>query len=392
MALRRCHDIVLVLAVIAAVQLAPKVQAQELVPLLNPKDSSEGWTFNNGREFPGATGTLTVDADAKHEGHDSLKLVGDFTKGGGYVQVGRKIDNVDIRELSMWVRNPDAERFTLRLNDASGQTHQIVVKTERAADWQHIVLPIEKFFARRGEADAVTSIAKYESWGGAKDGQWHGPATAIYLLLTNPRDDRENKVHSLWLNEVSILPRPTEVPGAEIKTSFVLDEILEGSHDWNFTRGEEFPGAKGSFTVVKDEPSAGQSCLKLAGDFTGGGAYVAAFKSFKDFGAKEIPAVRMKVKSSNVEFIGIQLVDGSGQTHQQKGVKIDADGKWHEMVIKPTEIAGMPSRTTTRSTRSPSRSSLRRNIIPKASAPSCSATATTAACKCCGRTRAGRMF
>ena len=118
------------------------------------------------------------------------RLVGDFTKGGGYVQAGRKIDNVDIRELSMWVRNPDAERFTLRLNDASGQTHQIVIKTEPDADWQQIVLPLERFFARRGEADAVTSIAKYESWGGAKDGQWHGPATAIYLLLTNPRDNR----------------------------------------------------------------------------------------------------------------------------------------------------------------------------------------------------------
>ncbi|HLQ45885.1 MAG TPA: hypothetical protein VK137_14195, partial [Planctomycetaceae bacterium] len=340
MALGRCYDIVLVAATIAVVLLAPHARAQELVPLLNPKDASDGWAFNNGAEFPGATGTLTVDADAKHEGRGSLKLVGDFSKGGGYVQAGRKIDNVDIRELSLWVRNPDAERFTLRINDASGQTHQIVIKTERNADWQHIVLPLERFFARRGEADAVTSIAKYESWGGAKDGQWHGPATAIYLLLTNPRDNRENKTHTLWLNDVSILPRPAEVPGAEIKTSFVLDEILEGSHDWRFTRGEEFPGAKGSFTVVKDEPAAGQSCLKLAGDFTGGGAYVAAVKNLKDLGAKDIPAVRLRVKSNNAEVIGIQLVDGSGQTHQRKGVKITPDGKWHDLVITPTEIAG----------------------------------------------------
>ena len=46
-----------------------------------------------------------------------------------------------------------------------------------------------------------------------------------------------------------------DILGFAPKTSFVLDEILEGSHDWRFTRGEEFPGARGSFTVVNDEPS-----------------------------------------------------------------------------------------------------------------------------------------
>src|SRR5205085_11453560 len=30
----------------------------------------------------------------------------------------------------------------------------------------------------------------------------------------------------------------------------------------------------------------------------------------------------------------------SGQTHQRKGVPIKADGQWHELVIKPAEIAG----------------------------------------------------
>ena len=115
-----------------------------------------------------------MDAEAKREGVASLKLVGDFTKGGLYVEAGRKIDGVDIRELSMWVRSPDGDRFTLRLSDATGQTHQIAMKMEPTPDWQRVVLPLERFFARRGQADAVTNIAKYESWGGAKDGKWHG--------------------------------------------------------------------------------------------------------------------------------------------------------------------------------------------------------------------------
>src|SRR5436305_13894859 len=78
--------------------------AQETVPLIAASDAAAGWTFDNGREFPGAVGGLTSDP-AGHDGHAALKLVGDFSKGGQYVQAGRKIDKVDIRELSMWVRN-----------------------------------------------------------------------------------------------------------------------------------------------------------------------------------------------------------------------------------------------------------------------------------------------
>ena len=77
-----------------------RVFAQETVPLISATDPSAGWTFNNGQEFPGATGSLATDAEAKREGRASLKLVGDFTKGGTYVDAGRKIDGVDVRELS----------------------------------------------------------------------------------------------------------------------------------------------------------------------------------------------------------------------------------------------------------------------------------------------------
>src|SRR4051794_1552462 len=130
--------------------LCPLAGAQQTISLIEP---TKAWTFSNGAEFPGATGGLTLDPQTTRAGQASLKLLGDFTKGGNYVQAGRKIDSVDIRELSLWVKSPDAERFTLRLNDASGQTHQIVVKMEAQPDWQHIMLPLERFFARRGQAD-----------------------------------------------------------------------------------------------------------------------------------------------------------------------------------------------------------------------------------------------
>ena len=163
---------------LAVLLLAPAVWAQQTISLMAPE---KAWSFNHGGEFPGATGKLTITQASSKEGA-VLGLVGDFTRGGKYVQAGRKIDNVEVRELSMWVRNPDAATLTVRLNDASGQTHQIVLAVKAQSDWQRVVLPLERFFARRGQADAVTSIAKYESWGAprrplarAGDGAVHPP-------------------------------------------------------------------------------------------------------------------------------------------------------------------------------------------------------------------------
>ncbi len=305
--------------------------------MIDPHDPAAGWAFGNGAEFPGATGELSTDAGATVEGHPSMRLRGDFTKGGNYVQAGRKIDKIDIRELSMWIRSPETDHFTLRINDASGQTHQISIKLEPKPDWQRLVLPLQRFFAHRGDADAVTSIAKYESWGGAKDGAWHGPATAIYILAG--RSDSQ-KTPTLWFGSLDIVSPPVEVAGAEVTRVVALSEILEGQHDWRFSRGEEFPGAKGSLSVVADEGVRQKSALKLAGDFSGGGAYVAAIKDLPDLEAKDVPAIHLREKSENAASITVTLVDVTGQTHQRKGVQIPHDGQWHDFTIQPQEIAG----------------------------------------------------
>ncbi|MEZ0387483.1 MAG: hypothetical protein ACAI34_10475, partial [Verrucomicrobium sp.] len=311
--------------------------AQEPVALIFTNQPAEGWTFNNGQEFPGAKGAVSVDPESTHEGKPTLKLVGDFTKGGKYVVTGRKIPSVDIRELTLWVKSPEGERFTLRINDASGQTHQIDVKLQPQSDWQKLVLPLERFFANRGQSDAVTSISRYESWGGAKDGQWHGPATAIYFLVS---ERAEAKVRTLWLSDISIAPKAKAVAGVDTKQTVSLGE--EGADDlgWNFTNGPEFKGATGSLTVGEGPPQSGQKALKLAGDFTGGGAYVAATRNLKDLEAKETSLLRFKVKTANATTMGIQMVDGTGQTHQQKGTKLVADGNWQTVEIIPARFAG----------------------------------------------------
>ncbi len=260
---------------LAAVMAQPAPAAQP-VWLIDAKAPAAGWGFGNGPEFPGATGSLGADEKAAREGRPTLKLVGDFSKGGNYVQAGRKIDDVDIRDLAMWVRNGGAERITLRINDATGQCHQIALKTDSMDGWQRIVLPLERFFAHRGEAGAVPVVAKYEYWGGAKDGLWHGPAKALYILIGAHAD--RSRSRELWINDLTIVPRPAEAVGEEIRSTVRLDEIVEGTHDWRFSRGEEFKGAKGSLEIADKGGPDGQPCFRLSGDFTGGGAYVAMIR------------------------------------------------------------------------------------------------------------------
>jgi hypothetical protein len=301
------------------------LQAEESLSLIEADNAAKVWSFNNGAEFPGAKGSLSLDPNARREGKESLRLVGDFTGGGGYVQAGRDIKDVDVRDLSMWVKCPESDHFTLRINDASGQTHQFDLKTETSPDWQKIDLPLERFFERRGQADAVTGISRYEVWGGAKDGNWHGPGKAIYLLLGN---DGANKVRTLWFNDITIASPPKPVAMME---SLMPIGALD---DWGFSNGAEFAGATGSLTSEDGKD------LKLAGDFTEGGAYVAAVRNLETLPTKEAPEVRLRLKTSNAKAVTVQLVDGSGQTHQRRGFPVTADGEWHEVVLRPDEIAG----------------------------------------------------
>jgi hypothetical protein len=66
--------------------LAPVALAQQGVSLM----AKEAWKFGNGSEFPGATGSLAIDPSAQRDGKESLKLQGDFTKGGNYTAAAMK--------------------------------------------------------------------------------------------------------------------------------------------------------------------------------------------------------------------------------------------------------------------------------------------------------------
>ncbi len=171
--------------------------------LIDATDPGKGWTFGNGAEFPGAVGSLAADPAVTHNGHASLHLISDLTKGGNYVQMARDVSdqNLALDTLSFWIHAPGVPGMAMRLIDGSDQCHQISLTFDAASDdgsgWRLVTFPVDRFFAARGTADAVKGIAKYENWGGANDGKWHGNLKAMVLVLGVPGQRSEAWVSDL---------------------------------------------------------------------------------------------------------------------------------------------------------------------------------------------------
>ncbi len=321
-----------VLALMAA--FPSTAMCQQPIPLIDAEQDHGGWAFDNGREFPGARGELDV-AGERFRDQPVLALHGDFTQGGNYVQAAIDLPNVPVEKLSFWVNAPaGAASIPIRLIDATDQCHQLRLKLNDKGGWQQIVLPVDEFFRKMGTAAALDIASQYEKWSGANDGQWHQPGKLFVVLCSRTLGTTAD----VLLSDVVLQP---DRPKTAITTSIALDEVLQqGELDWTFNLGQEFRGAKGGLDVVRDQPEPGKFAMRLHADFTGGGAYVGLRKSFANLDVQAMNVIRMKMRSESTSQFAIRMVDGSGQTHQQKTIPFTPDGKWHEVEIVPTKIAG----------------------------------------------------
>jgi hypothetical protein len=164
----------------------------EDIPLIDSAEPIKGWKSNNGAEFPGAKVSLDVDPAVLKDGKPSLRLVADLSGGGNYCDMSREVAamKLDVESVSFWLKAPGMNGLTMRLIDGSGRCHQIGLKLEPASDdWRLVSFPISRFFEKRGTAEAVQGVSRYESWGGAKgapDG-WSGQLKAFILLAGRPK-------------------------------------------------------------------------------------------------------------------------------------------------------------------------------------------------------------
>lgn len=320
----------------------PCVRAAETVTDLLAGDpaANYGWTFNNGQEFPGATGRLSVDAAETRDGRASLKLEGDFTKGGNYVSAELQLDDPEVSEISFQLKCANRSQLTMRIGDSSGQCHQINLKIANTPDWQKVFFQLGSFLAEKGNSPAAEMVKRYENWGGAKDNRWHGPAKYITILIGPDRGAGDLKP-ALWVNQFKLTAKDPAAAGGTttVRKTVRLDEFPDGELDWTFGLGDG-KGAQGGMTLVKDGFAPGRPAIKIAADFTKGGIYVAATRNLKNDDNNNVTVFRMKMKAAPASSFSVQVVDATGQCHQKKGLPLAGDGQWHDVVIKPESIAG----------------------------------------------------
>jgi len=111
----------------------------------------------------------------------------------------------------------------------------------------------------------------------------------------------------------------------------VLIEDFEASaapSRWQFSGGAEYPGARGSFSIVPREGKNGTRGGKLFFDFTGGGNYVAAVRRFNPPLSCGGVGFWISGYVPGTQVI-IRLTDESGQTFQVKLLlRKDVQGQW----------------------------------------------------------------
>jgi hypothetical protein len=152
----------------------------------------QDWEYVGGWEFPGAKGSLEWDEAVAHKGKGSLRLDADFSKGGAYVGIWKVLTDFKgqyLKEIRLWVKSRGVVNIGVRILDDTDQCHQKkripMAKTDK---WQEVVL-------------RVSDLVGEESWGGANDAKWHGPAKAFGLNIGTDSLDGGSK-GTLWLDDV----------------------------------------------------------------------------------------------------------------------------------------------------------------------------------------------
>ena len=160
--------------VLAAACMAADSPADTLIDSFDNRSTVAPWTFSNGPEFPGASGSLSLGTGYSGQG---AHLSYDFSKGGSYVGAFLNLATpISAAAISFWVRSPADISVTLRVTDSTGQTLQYLLcrpvsaSTDPTAWYQQIV--------------ALDGPSLWYS--GANDGVLHNPIKTIGVLAGSP--------------------------------------------------------------------------------------------------------------------------------------------------------------------------------------------------------------
>ena len=177
-------------AFIFAGVLLPHATRADILDSFESAGSPAPWTFYNGAEFPGATGSLS--RGSGHTGYGA-HLVFDTSAGGNYVSANYNLSAPsDAQAVALWVRHPGGSHVQLRVTDSTGQTLQYSpnrpFESRNASQWYRLV---------------VRLAPSSEHWGGSvNDGVFHGPLTGVSVLA----QPGKTKAGALDFDDVEAIP------------------------------------------------------------------------------------------------------------------------------------------------------------------------------------------
>ncbi|MBN2714025.1 MAG: hypothetical protein JXR97_16520, partial [Planctomycetes bacterium] len=275
------------------------------------REGELAWSFNDGREFPGAKGGVSVAKDQPAPGEYALEFKGDFTGGGAYVSTGRGLGGADISVIKMKIKTSNTKSFNVRLIDSTKQCHQAKgFKLNPDGNWHDVEIAVDK-------------VAGGEHWGGANDGKWHGGADSFHILVGGGNAD-DKKPEILITDIRAVVKTMAAVSGEQYIESF--DKKADLPNGWSAT------GPQGSVSIIKDTPFDGPNALRVSrsenqlnDNVTVTGATFAAAPGPWNLSG----ATRSDMNSPDSSFcmrINVQMLDASGAKIDQMTI-VDQTGK-----------------------------------------------------------------
>jgi hypothetical protein len=164
----------------------------QLIDDFEGANSPSPWTFSNGPEFPGATGSLSSGVGYHGKG---AHLFYDFRPGGNYVSANLRLPAMLSGDaIAFRARTPAGARVTLRINDAADQVLEYRL-------WRPLeATDVNAWYQQTVRLDAPTS-----HYGGADDGILHKGIVGVSILVEPVAQSAPGPFGSLDFDEVTLI-------------------------------------------------------------------------------------------------------------------------------------------------------------------------------------------
>lgn len=261
------------------------------------------------KDNAGFTGQIQRDTTTGQTDKTSGKITGKFDDKTRWVTASRSLDITnEVTGITLWVNSSDADRLTIRVIDATGQSLQQRPSFKPDGTWQKL------------SVDSLTSGPIFQSWGGANDKIPHFPLKSLDLILEGNSGSK-----TVWVDNI------------ELQTIGKPKSALDDAGTFTVT---DFSKDIGKFTgpikrdskISKDENGSGI----ITGKLSKTGTRWVTVSHPLDL-TNEVLALQFWARSEDTPGISARLIDSTGQNFQFRP-RFPADGQWHQVVI--TNLTG----------------------------------------------------